>query len=103
MVILSGYLGVNLSESGLSGLKDLQDGDFVWLINPQQQQVEIYRLEAVLKVSHGVSKIVLPLPNPPLRKATVYTQVLFKIKSAVRNRNYTGKTHLRGLKISIFS
>jgi len=32
----------------------------------------------------------------------VYTQVLFKIKSAVRNRNYTGKTHLRGLKIRDF-
>ncbi|AFZ56873.1 hypothetical protein Anacy_1358 [Anabaena cylindrica PCC 7122] len=28
----------------------------------------------------------------PLVRATVYTQVLFKIKSAVRNRNYTGKT-----------
>jgi hypothetical protein len=25
-------------------------------------------LEDVLKVSHGVSNIVLPLPNPPLRK-----------------------------------
>jgi hypothetical protein len=25
-------------------------------------------LEDILKVSHGVSNIVLPLPNPPLRK-----------------------------------
>jgi len=47
---------------------------------------------------------VTPHPKPPQDiGATVYTQVLFKIKSAVRNCNYTGKTHLRGLKISIFS
>jgi hypothetical protein len=28
----------------------------------------------------------------PFLRAMVYTQVLLKIKSAVRNRNYTGKT-----------
>jgi hypothetical protein len=44
-------------------------------------------------------------PKSPLKRGTLtlVPQILFKIKSAVRNRNYTGKTHLRGLKISIFS